>query len=51
MRCCILICKLVIAKLMGFEFDKVVESLRYNNKWAVVIRHARDMYPSKLGDE
>lgn len=51
MRCCILICKLVVAKLMGFEFNKVVESLRYNNKWAVVIRHARDMYPSKPGDE
>ncbi len=51
MRCCILICKLVVAKLMGFEFDKVVESLRYNNKWAVAIRHARDMYPSKPGDE
>lgn len=50
MRCCTLICKLVVAKLMGFEFDKVAESLRYNNKWAVVIRHARDMYPSKLGD-
>lgn len=51
MRCCTLICKLVVAKLMGFEFDKVVESLRYNNKWAVAIRHARDMYPPTPEDE
>ncbi|WP_143802955.1 ApeA N-terminal domain 1-containing protein [Parafannyhessea umbonata] len=51
MRCCTLICKLVVAKLMGFEFDKVIESLKHNNKWAVVIRHARDMYSSKPRNE
>ena len=48
MRCCFLICKLVVAKLMGFEFDKVVESLRHNNKWATVIRHARELYPTPV---
>lgn len=51
MRCCTLICKFVVAKLMGLKFDKAVESLKYNNKWAVVIRHARDMYPSMFEDE
>lgn len=50
-RCCILLCKLVVAKLMGFEFDKVVDSLRYNNKWAGVIRHAREMYPSSCKEQ
>lgn len=48
MRCCFLICKVVVAKLMGFDFDKVVESLRHNNKWATVIRHAREMYPTSV---
>ena len=51
MKCSRLICKLVIAKLIGLPFNEIINPNRCRAEWNNVIRRARAMYSSSSTGE
>jgi len=43
-KMCVLICKLVIAKQLGFDSDNVSAAIRNSSKWSNVIERAKQVY-------